>query len=128
MALPASMRLRGHRCFNRVHRSGRRHHGTWMVLRVMQEDTRLLRAELRNLPSRCCRCALVISGKVSKRAVHRNRLRRLLHQHLRETLESRFELAGQWVLISLRPEAAEAKHSQLLEECDSLLSCAGLGS
>ena len=122
------MRLRGHRCFNRLHRSGRRHHGTWMVLRVMQEDTRLLRAELRNLPSRCCRCALVISGKVSKRAVHRNRLRRLLHQHLRETLESRFELSGQWVLISLRPEAAEAKHSQLLEECDSLLSCAGLGS
>ena len=128
MALPTSMRLRGHRCFNRLHRSGRRHHGAWMVLRVMQGDNRLLRAELRNQPSRCCRCALVISGKVSKRAVRRNRLRRLLHQHLRETLESRSELAGQWVLISLRPEAAEAEPSQLLEECDSLLSCAGLGS
>ena len=65
MALPTSMRLRGHRCFNRLHRSGRRHHGAWMVLRVMQGDNRLLRAELRNQP-RCCRCALVISGKVSK--------------------------------------------------------------
>ena len=97
-----------------------------MVLRVMQGDNRLLRAELRNQPSHCCRCALVISGKVSKRAVRRNRLRRLLHQHLRETLESRSELAGQWVLISLRPEAAEAEPSQLLEECDSLLKSAGL--
>ena len=69
----------------------------------------------------------MISSKVSKRAVRRNRLRRLLHQHLRQQLEHRGDLAGRWVLISLRPEASEAEPSQLLEECDSLLSSAGLG-
>ena len=127
MALPASMRLRGHRCFNRLHRIGRRHHGDWMVLRVMPADPRLLRRDLRQRPTGCCRCALVISSKVSKRAVRRNRLRRLFHQHLRQQLEHRGDLAGRWLLISLRPEASDADSPQLLEECDSLLSSAGLG-
>ena len=98
-----------------------------MVLRVISEDVRMLRQELQRHPNRCCRCALVISSKVSKRAVRRNRLRRLLHQHLRQLLEHRMDLAGRWVLISLRPEASQADPSQLLEECDSLLSSAGLG-
>ena len=76
----------------------------------------------------CCRCALVISNKVSKRSVRRNRLRRLFHDHLRQRFEHQCEFAGNWLLISLRPEASEAAPSQLLEECDSLLSSAGLGT
>ena len=128
MALPPSMRLRGHRCFNRLHRIGRRHHGAWMVLRVMNEESRLLRPELRQQAPSSCRCALVISNKVSKRAVRRNRLRRLFHDHLRQRFEQRHELAGRWVLISLRPEASEVDPTQLIEECDSLLSSAGLGT
>ena len=126
MVLPASMRLRGHRCFSRLHRSQRRHHGTWMVLRQIQGDRALLRSELRSQSDTTCRCALVISNKVSKRAVRRNRLRRLLHNHLRERLEQRTDLAERWLLISLRPNAAEAEPAQLLEECDSLLKIAGL--
>ena len=126
MVLPASMRLRGHRCFNRLHRSSKRQHGSLMVLRVAAGDSNLLRRELRDVQDQCCRCALVISSKVSKRAVKRNRLRRLLHDHLRQRFERRSDLAGRWLLISLRPEAAEAEPTQLLEECDSLLRNAGL--
>ena len=126
MVLPASMRLRGHRCFSRLHRSQLRHHGTWMVLRQIQSDRALLRSELRSQSDTACRCALVISNKVSKRAVRRNRLRRLLHNHLRQRLEQRTDLAGRWLLISIRPNAAEAEPAQLLEECDSLLKIAGL--
>lgn len=126
MALPASMRLRGHRCFNRLHRTGRRHHGQLLVLRVVQAEVRLLRPELRRQADVSCRCALVISSKVSKRAVKRNRLRRRLHDHLRQRLESRQDLAGLWLLFSLRPEAGEVDPSQLLKECDSLLRDAGL--
>ena len=126
MVLPASMRLRGHRCFNRLHRSSKRQHGSLMVLRVASGDSKLLRRELRGVREQSCRCALVISSKVSKRAVKRNRLRRLLHDHLRQRLERRNDLAGRWLLISLRPEAAEAEPTQLLEECDSLLRNAGL--
>lgn len=126
MVLPASMRLRGHRCFSRLHRSRCRHHGKWMVLRQIDSDRSLLRAELRNQIDTTCRCALVISNKVSKRAVRRNRLRRLLHSHLRKRLEQRSDLAGKWLLLSLRPDAAEVEPAQLLEECDSLLKIAGL--
>ena len=126
MVLPASMRLRGHRCFSRLHRSQRRHHGKWMVLRQIKRDRTLLRSELRSQHDTTCRCALVISNKVSKRAVRRNRLRRLLHNHLRQRLEQRTDLAGTWLLFSLRPNAAEAEPAQLLEECDSLLKIAGL--
>jgi ribonuclease P protein component len=97
-----------------------------MVLRQIDSDRSLLRAELRNQRDTTCRCALVISNKVSKRAVRRNRLRRLLHSHLRKRLEQRSDLAGQWLLLSLRPDAAEAEPAQLLEECDSLLKIAGL--
>ena len=126
MVLPASMRLRGHRCFNRLHRSSKRQYGTLMVLRVATGDSNLLRRELRGIEEKTCRCALVISNKVSKRAVKRNRLRRFLHDHLRRHFERRNDLAGQWLLLSLRPEAAEAEPTQLLEECDSLLRSAGL--
>lgn len=126
MVLPASMRLRGHRCFSRLHRSRCRHHGKWMVLRQIDSDRSLLRSELRNQSDTTCRCALVISNKVSKRAVRRNRLRRLLHSHLRKRLEQRSDLTGKWLLLSLRPDAAEAEPAQLLEECDSLLKIAGL--
>ena len=97
-----------------------------MVLRVASGDSNLLRKELRGIQERTCRCALVISNKVSKRSVKRNRLRRLLHDHLRRSFEQRSDLAGRWLLISLRPEAAEAEPTQLLEECDSLLRNAGL--
>ena len=99
-----------------------------MVLRVAAGDSNLLRRELRGIEEKTCRCALVISNKVSKRAVKRNRLRRLLHDHLRRHFERRNDLAGQWLLLSLRPEAAEAEPTQLLEECDSLLRSAGLDS
>ena len=119
------MRLRGHRCFNRLHRSGRRHHGDWMVLRVISEDPRLLRPELRRHPTRCCRCALVISSKVSKRAVVRNRLRRRLHAHLRSRFEQAPEHGAIWLLLSLKPGVAPESHA-LLEECDRLLEQAGL--
>ena len=52
-----------------------------MVLRTLDGDVSLLRPELRHQPARCCCCAVVISSKVHKRAVRRNRLRRLFHSH-----------------------------------------------
>ncbi|MGB1416058.1 MAG: ribonuclease P protein component [Synechococcus sp.] len=126
MALPASMRLRGQRCFSKLLRSAKRHHGQWMVLRTLQGDPRLLRPELRSARLQRCRCAIVISSKVSKRAVKRNRLRRLFHHHLRTRFESQEQWSGQWLLISLRPDASAIDPAQLLEECDSLLTSAGL--
>jgi len=129
MVLPASMRLRGHRCFDHLHRSGKRYHGTLMVLRKAAANPKLLRSDSSAIsisgqePS--CRIAIVISGKVHKRAVVRNRLRRRMHDHLRVHFESRSEHSDCWLLISLRP-GADTGEANLLEECDRLLEQAGL--
>jgi ribonuclease P protein component len=130
MVLPTPMRLRGHRCFDHLHRNGRRLHGTHMVLRLADARSSLLKrpllqAEQRQPVSRRCRCAVVISGKVSKRSVVRNRLRRQLHSHLNARLGEQSSLADRWLLLSLKPGAAEAA-TLLLEECDRLLKDAGL--
>ena len=68
---------------------------------------------------------MVISSKVSKRAVVRNRLRRRLHDHLRSRFEHAPEHASIWLLVSLKPGAVAEEHD-LLEECDRLLEQAGL--
>ncbi len=128
MVLPTSMRLRGHRCFDHLHRRGQRFHGSLMTLRKASAMPRLLRRDCRPVEEKgataVCRCAVVVSSKVSKRAVVRNRLRRLLHDHLREHFEQSFQHANTWVLISLKP-GAEAKDAPVLEECDRLLQQAG---
>ena len=133
MVLPASMRLRGHRCFDHLHRKGKRFHGTLMVLRKASASNSLLKRPSMPagssipLRSTTCRVAVVISSKVSKRAVIRNRLRRRLHDHLRSRFEHAPEHAKIWLLVSLKPGAATEAHA-LLEECDRLLVQAGLKS
>ncbi len=130
MVLPTPMRLRGHRCFDRLHRDGRRLNSTHMLLRIVDARPNLLRsfiasAENASPQSRRCRCGVVISSKVSKRSVVRNRLRRQLHSHLRKRLETKPELGRHWLLLSIKPGAVESG-APLLEECDRLLTDAGL--
>ena len=97
-----------------------------MVLRVVSSMERLMKSPQRTQKPSSCRCAVVISNKVSKRAVIRNRLRRLLHNHLRLKLENVNSHARRWASISLRPGSASEEPSTLLEECDRLLMDAGL--
>ena len=124
MALPQQHRLRGHKPFVRLYRQGRRFHGELMVLRLLEAHALLLPANDRNHAPSAWRCAVVVSGKVSKRAVRRNRLRRLLHGHL--LLQALAPASPQWLLLSLKPTAAEAQELRLLEECTHLLRKAGL--
>ena len=131
MVLPASMRLRGHRCFDHLHRRGKRFHGTLMVLRKAPAHHSLLKHPANPMGSsvqpgpETCRVGVVISSKVSKRAVIRNRLRRRLHDHLRSSFEHAPEHSCVWLLVSLKPGAATEDHD-LLEECDRLLVQAGM--
>ena len=153
MALARQHRLRGHRPFERLYRQGRRYQGTWLVLRLLRAEPALLpRADriapqfpapptsasgpppvsgledgkrLEDLPPPPgWRCAVVVSAKVHKRAVRRNRLRRLLHEELRRhPLQPRRSV---WLLFSLRPGSAEVEEALLLGECRQLLRQAGL--
>lgn len=127
MALPPTLRLRGHRAFDRLYRSGRRIHGTWLVLRILKAEPGLLRADLAGHPTSPWRCAVVVSSKVSKRSVCRNRLRRLLHgwfqSHCGRLAPPNHPT---WLLFSLKPGSADADDDALLGECGQLLQKAGL--
>ncbi len=123
MVLPQRHRLRGSKIFNRLYRQSQRFHGTSMMLRVMAAESSLLPAPWCHRPS-TWRAAVVVSGKVSKRAVVRNRLRRLLHRHL--LILDPTPLQPIWMVLSLKPGSAELDPAQLLGECSHLLRQAGL--
>ena len=96
-----------------------------MSVRWLHADPSLLRADLSRQPASPWRCGIVISSKVHKRAVQRNRLRRYLHEDLRITA-FRPDLPPLWLLISLKPGSADLERHHLLGECHHLLSKAGL--
>jgi len=127
MVLPRDQRLRGRFVFDRLYQKGRRLHGQWMVLRLLPAEPHLLRPDPRDHTPDSDRLAVVVSSKVSKRAVQRNRLRRLLHDHLGQLLRQQNpQNRGRWLLISLKPGSAEAETGALLGECSELLAKAGL--
>lgn len=123
MVLPQRHRLRGSRVFNRLYRQSLRFNGTWMLLRVIAAHPALLPPSQCHRPSNW-RGAVVVSGKVSKRAVVRNRLRRLLHAHLLALNPTPPQPS--WVVLSLKPGSAEVDPAHLLGECTHLLRQAGL--
>ena len=124
MALPQKHRLRGIKVFDRLYRQGKRFHGTWVTLRVLPEEPSLLPPRDRPHPASPWRCAVVVSSKVSKRAVRRNRLRRLVH-HL--ILSHPPASPGPcWLVFSLKPGSVDAEEALLLGECLQLLHRAEL--
>jgi ribonuclease P protein component len=127
MVLPREHRLRGRFVFDHLYQEGVRFHGQWMVLRITPPRDDLLRRDLQGRTSSSCRCAVVISAKVSKRAVDRNRLRRLLHEHLIRSIRALTgQVGGAWILLSLKPGSATAATADLLGECTQLMQKAGL--
>ena len=137
MALPRDHRLSGATVFDRLYKSRARFYGANLILRVGYPDLQYLKpglmgAGLRTAVERDCaaagqgdlRFAVVVSKKVSKRAVMRNRLRRLLHHAFLE--EVPLLRRGHWLLLSLKPGAAGCSGDELLQEWNDLLQRSGL--
>ena len=125
LALPQRHRLRGQRLFDALYRKGRAVHGAAMVLRWLPAHPKLVPPEPNPEQPSPWRCGVVISTKVHKRAVQRNRLRRQLHQGVLQQLRCS---SGPPVLllISLKPGSATWESHRLLGECQGLLEKAGL--
>ena len=126
MVLPKHMRLKGHRCFDFIYKESSRFYGPSMVLRVTNSNTKLQVKEINSKIKPRIKCAISISNKVSKKSVTRNKLRRLFHQHLSYRL-SNIEIDKEvWAFISLKPSCMKNSESNLLKECDKLLTKAGI--
>ncbi len=128
MVLPQAMRLKGYKCFDYIHRNSKNYRSQSMVLKVAKAKNSLIERNLQCKISNSCRCAISISNKVSKKAVVRNRLRRLLHEHLRRRLFRQSQFINNWALISLNPNCLDKHPNNLLKECDKLLFEAGFCS
>ena len=126
MVLPKHMRLKGHRCFAFIYKQGSRFYSPSMVLRVTSANTKpqVKGKDSNRRPS--IKCAISISNKVSKKSVTRNKLRRLFHHHLSYRLSKMEPKREVWAFISLNPSCMKNSNSNLLKECDKLLTKAGI--
>ena len=126
MVLPKHMRLKGHKCFDYIYKKGSRFYSPSMVLRVTNANTKLHSIERKSKISPSIKCAISISNKVSKKSVTRNKLRRLFHHHLSYRLSKVITESEVWAFISLNPSCMKNSNSNLLKECDKLLTKAGI--
>ena len=126
MVLPKHMRLKGHRCFDFIYKEGSRFYGSSMVLRVTNANKKLTSTGINTKTEPSIKCAISISNKVSKKSVTRNKLRRLFHHHLSCNLTNISFDNEVWAFISLKPSCMQNSNSNLLKECDKLLTKAGI--
>ncbi len=126
MVLPKSMRIKGYRCFNYIHKRSNKFNTSLMLLKIAEANKELLNDFDSKNKSSNYRCAISISNKVSKKAVIRNKIRRALHNHLRTRLEKKSASKSKWLLLSLKPNSINFSILDLQKECDKLLAKAGI--
>tara|TARA_B100000700_G_C14629647_1_gene662148 strand:+ start:180 stop:548 length:369 start_codon:yes stop_codon:yes gene_type:complete len=120
------MRLKGYRCFNHLYKEGSKYYGSSLVLRVAKAKPNLLKPTKQKSNPNSLKCAVSISHKVSKRAVKRNKLRRLFHDYFAKKFRNLDLEKSNWFLLSLKPICSEKDSDNLIKECEHLLLKSGL--
>jgi ribonuclease P protein component len=115
--LPKHNRLRRSRDFSRVYRQGRKAVSAHLVVRAWALPAQ---AGAAGNPMSSPQIGVVVSLKVHKRAVVRNRLKRQVRAALR-TLLPRLN-PDLWVVINLRPEATQCEYGEFLRELEQLFT------
>lgn len=107
MALPLDHRLKHWRDFQTVYQQGKRFRSAHLIVIV------------RSTPDRPSRFGLVVSQKVSKKAVDRNRLKRRLRLALRQLLP---RISPHWsCVIILKPHGLACECEHFLRELEQTL-------
>ncbi len=121
MALPKEMRLKGHRTFIYIHKNSTKYHGKLMTFKVARSNPEILIShKLRSTPNNL-RFAIAISKKVSKKAVVRNKLRRILQEWLLTNIQKINNHKPYWILVNLRHGDFCNDKNTLLEEFQNLM-------
>jgi len=126
MALPRDMRLKGHRTFDYIHKNSTTYHGKLMTFKVARSNPDILLTHKLTNTSNKFRVAIAISKKVSKKAVDRNKLRRLLQEWLLTNIKKINNHKPYWLLVNLKHGDFCNDTTKLLEEFQYLLSKSGL--
>ena len=121
MALPQNMRLKGHRTFNYIHKNSTTYHGKLMTFKVARSNTDILLTHKFSNTSNKFRVAIAISKKVSKKAVQRNKLRRILQEWLVTNIQKINNHKPYWLLVNLKFGNFLNDKDKLLEEFQNLM-------
>ena len=121
MALPKEMRLKGHRTFNYIHKNSTTYHGKLMTFKVAKSNPEILSTHKLTNTSNKFRVAIAISKKVSKKAVERNKLRRILQDWLLKNIQKINNHKPYWLLVNLKIGDFCNDKSRLLEEFQKLM-------
>ena len=121
MALPKDMRLKGHRTFNYIHKNSITYHGKLMTFKVARSNPSILLTHKFKSTSNNFRVAIAISKKVSKKAVERNKLRRILQEWLLTNIQKINNHKSYWLLVNLKFGYSCKDSKKLLEEFQNLL-------
>ena len=126
MALPKAMRLKGHRTFDYVHKNSVKYYGKLMTFKIARSNPEILISH-KNIDSlNNFKIAIAISKKVSKKAVVRNKIRRILHDYLLKNFSPENNHKPYWLLVNLKPSGSYNDKIKLLEEFQHLIFKSGL--
>ncbi len=121
MALPRDMRLKGHRTFNYIHKNSKTYHGKLMTFKIARSNPEILLTHKLTNNADKFRIAIAISKKVSKKAVERNKLRRILQEWLLTNIKKINNHKPYWLLVNLKFGDFCNDESILLEEFQTLM-------
>ena len=126
MALPKDMRLKGHRTFDYIHKNSVKYYGKLMTLKVAKSNPEILIShKLSNISSNL-KVAIAISKKVSKKAVERNKIRRILQEWLLKNIKKFNNHNSCWLLVNLKNNEFSYDKTKILEEFSILMFKSGL--
>ena len=121
MALPKNMRLKGHRTFNYIHKNSTTYHGKLMTFKVARPNPAILLTHKFTNASNNFRVAIAVSKKVSKKAVVRNKLRRILQEWILTNIQKINNHKPYWLLVNLKFGDFRHDKNTLLEEFQNLM-------
>ena len=115
------MRLKGHRTFNYIHKNSIKYHGKSMTFKVVKSNPKILSSHKVINTSNNLRVSIAISKKVSKKAVDRNKIRRILQEWLLTNIKKINNHKPYWLLVNLRSGDIYNDKKRLLEEFQNLM-------
>ena len=126
MALPKSMRLKGHRTFDYIHKNSVKYYGKLMIFKLARSEQKILASHNNSDISNNFKVAIAISKKVSKKAVERNKIRRILHEYLLKIINEDNNHKPYWLLVNLKVGNLYNDKIELLKEFQYLMIKSGL--
>ena len=120
------MRLKGHRTFDYIHKNSVKYYGELMTLKVASSNPKILISHNNNYYLDNLKIAIAISKKVSKKAVVRNKIRRILQDSLLKNFSQGNNHKPYWLLVNLKSVDFHNDKIKLLEEFQHLIFKSGL--